>query len=147
MHVTTMRPESVERRRWWILGVLAFSVLVIVLDNSVLNVALPAIVRQLHASSSELQWMVDAYSLVFAGLLLTMGSLGDKYGRRPALQIGFLVFGVGSAISAIVGSPGQLIASRAVMGSVRRSSCRPRCRSSPTCFRPTSATRFVRRPR
>jgi EmrB/QacA subfamily drug resistance transporter len=116
MHVTTMRPESVERRRWWILGVLAFSVLVIVLDNSVLNVALPAIVRQLHASSSELQWMVDAYSLAFAGLLLTMGSLGDKYGRRPALQIGFLVFGVGSAISAIVGSPGQLIASRAVMG-------------------------------
>ena len=54
MHVTTIRPESVERRRWWILGVLAFSVLVIVLDNSVLNVALPAIVRQLHASSSEL---------------------------------------------------------------------------------------------
>src|SRR6476646_571390 len=60
--------------------------------------------------------MVDAYSLAFAGLLLTMGSLGDKYGRRPALQIGFLVFGVGSAISAVVGSPGQLIASRAVMG-------------------------------
>ena len=116
MHVTTMRPESVERRRWWILGVLAFSVLVIVLDNSVLNVALPAIVRQLHASSSELQWMVDAYSLAFAGLLLTMGSLGDKYGRRPALQIGFVVFGVGSAISAIVGSSGQLIASRALMG-------------------------------
>jgi len=68
--------------------VIAFSVLVIVLDDSVLNVALPAIVRQLHASSSQLQWMVDAYSLAFAGLLLTMGSLGDKYGRRAAFQIG-----------------------------------------------------------
>ena len=116
MHVTTMRPESVERRRWWILGVLAFSVLVIVLDNSVLNVALPSIVRELHASSSELQWMVDAYSLAFAGLLLTMGSLGDKYGRRPALQIGFLVFGAGSALSATAGSSEQLIATRALMG-------------------------------
>ena len=116
MHVTSIRPESVERRRWWILAVLAFSVLVVVLDNSVLNVALPAIVRELHASSSELQWMVDAYSLAFAGLLLTMGSLGDKYGRRRALQIGFVVFGFGSAISALAGSSGQLIASRAVMG-------------------------------
>src|SRR5580765_7822388 len=106
--VTTMQPESVDRRRWWILGVLAFSVLVIVLDNSVLNVALPSIVRELHASSSELQWMVDAYSLAFAGLLLTMGSLGDKYGRRPALQVGFVIFGVGSAISAVVGSSEQL---------------------------------------
>jgi len=70
--------------------VIAFSVLVIVLDDSVLNVALPAIVRQLHASSSQLQWMVDAYSLAFAGLLLTMGSLGDKHGRRRGLQIGVL---------------------------------------------------------
>ena len=116
MHVATIRPESIERRRWWILGVLSFSVLVLVLDNSVLNVALPAIVRELHASNSQLQWVVDAYSLAFAGLLLTMGSLGDKYGRRPALQIGFLVFGAGSAISALVGSADQLIASRALMG-------------------------------
>jgi EmrB/QacA subfamily drug resistance transporter len=116
MHVATIRPESIERRRWWILGVLSFSVFVLVLDNSVLNVALPAIVRELHASNSQLQWVVDAYSLAFAGLLLTMGSLGDKYGRRPALQIGFLVFGAGSAISALVGSADQLIASRALMG-------------------------------
>src|SRR5882724_8658526 len=116
MHFTTIRPEAIERRRWWILGVLAFSVLVIVLDNSVLNVALPAIVRELHASGSDLQWMVDAYSLAFAGLLLTMGSLGDKYGRRPALQVGFVVFGVGSALSAVATSSSQLIATRAVMG-------------------------------
>jgi MFS family permease len=82
-------------------------VLVIVLDDSVLNVALPAVVRRLHASSSQLQWMVDAYSLAFAGLLLTMGSLGDKHVRRSGPQIGFLAFGVGSAFSAIVDSPGR----------------------------------------
>ncbi|HEV3452786.1 MAG TPA: MFS transporter [Acidimicrobiia bacterium] len=105
-----------HERRWLILGVLCFSLLVIVLDNSILNVALPSIVRQLHATNSQLQWMVDAYTLVFAGLLLTMGSLGDKFGRRPALQAGFLVFGVGSLLSALAGSPNQLIGSRAFMG-------------------------------
>src|SRR5262245_54920017 len=93
-----------EERRWIILGVLCFSLLVIVLDNSILNVALPSIVRELGATNSQLQWMVDAYTLVFAGLLLTAGSLGDRYGRRPALQFGFLVFGLGSLASAIAGS-------------------------------------------
>ena len=92
-------------RRWWILVVLCFSLLVIVLDNSILNVALPSIVRELHATNSQLQWMVDSYTLVFAGLLLTMGSIGDKYGRRPALQAGFAIFGVGSLLSALAGSP------------------------------------------
>ncbi|HEY3673813.1 MAG TPA: MFS transporter [Acidimicrobiia bacterium] len=116
MHIQRTQADSIERRRWWILGVLSFSVLVIVLDNSVLNVALPSIQRELHASSSDLQWMVDAYSLAFAGLLLTMGSLGDKYGRRPALQIGFVIFGLGSLLSAVATSSSQLIATRAVMG-------------------------------
>ena len=105
-----------QERRWLILAVLCFSVLVIVLDNSILNVALPSIVRELNASNSQLQWMVDAYTLVFAGLLLTMGSIGDKFGRRPALQAGFLVFGAGSLLSALSGSADQLIASRAFMG-------------------------------
>ncbi len=105
-----------HERRWLILGVLCFSLLVIVLDNSILNVALPSIVRQLHATNSQLQWMVDSYTLVFAGLLLTMGSIGDKFGRRPALQAGFLIFGAGSLLSALAGSPNQLIASRAFMG-------------------------------
>jgi EmrB/QacA subfamily drug resistance transporter len=105
-----------HERRWLILGVLCFSLLVIVLDNSILNVALPSIVRELHANNSQLQWMVDSYTLVFAGLLLTMGSIGDKYGRRPALQAGFVIFGVGSLLSALAGSPNQLIASRAFMG-------------------------------
>ena len=76
---------------------LCFSLLVIVLDNSILNVALPSIVVQLKATNSQLQWMVDSYTLVFAGLLLTMGSVGDKYGRRPALQAGLLIFGTGLA--------------------------------------------------
>jgi EmrB/QacA subfamily drug resistance transporter len=105
-----------EERRWLILGVLCFSLLVIVLDNSILNVALPSIVRELGATNTQLQWMVDAYTLVFAGLLLTAGSLGDRYGRRPALQFGFLVFGLGSLASAMAGSAGMLIASRGFMG-------------------------------
>jgi EmrB/QacA subfamily drug resistance transporter len=108
--------DRAQERRWLILGVLCFSLLVIVLDNSILNVALPSIVRELTATNSQLQWMVDSYTLVFAGLLLTMGSIGDKYGRRPALQAGFLIFGVGSLLSALSGSPNQLIASRAFMG-------------------------------
>jgi EmrB/QacA subfamily drug resistance transporter len=105
-----------EERRWLILGVLCFSLLVIVLDNSILNVALPAIVRQLNATNTQLQWMVDAYTLVFAGLLLTAGSLGDRFGRRPALQFGLVVFGLGSLASAMAGSAGALIASRGFMG-------------------------------
>src|SRR3990170_3703455 len=79
-----------EERRWLILIVLCFSLLVIVLDNSILNVAIPTIQRELHASTSQLQWMVDSYTLIFAGLLLTAGSLGDRFGRLPALQLGFV---------------------------------------------------------
>jgi EmrB/QacA subfamily drug resistance transporter len=105
-----------EARRWWILLVLCFSLLVIVLDNSILNVAIPTIVRDLDATNSQLQWIVDAYTLVFAGLLLTAGSLGDRYGRRPALQLGFVVFGLGSILAALSGSADQLIATRAFMG-------------------------------
>jgi len=103
-------------RRWWILGVLCLSLLVIGLDNTILNVALPTLVRDLHASTSQLQWMVDAYTLVFAGLLLTAGSLGDRFGRRYALAAGLAVFGIGSALSAFAGSGTHLIATRALMG-------------------------------
>ena len=103
-------------RRWAILAVLCFGLLVIVLDNSILNVAIPTIVRELEASNSDIQWIVDSYTLVFAGLLLTMGSLGDRYGRRGALQAGFVLFGIGSIASALASSSGQLIATRAFMG-------------------------------
>jgi EmrB/QacA subfamily drug resistance transporter len=103
-------------RRWWILTVLCFGLLVIVLDNSILNVALPTIQKDLGATSSDLQWIVDSYTLVFAGLLLTAGSLGDRFGRRGALQVGFFLFGVGSIASAMATTSGQLIATRAFMG-------------------------------
>lgn len=108
--------EKAFERRWLILVVLCVSLLVIVLDNSILNVALPSIQKDLDASSTDLQWMVDSYTLVFAGLLLTAGSLGDRFGRRGALQAGFVIFGVGSAASALATSSGQLIGTRAFMG-------------------------------
>ena len=105
-----------HERRWWILAVLCFSLLVIVLDNTILNVAIPTIVRDLDATNSQLQWMIDSYTLVFAGLLLTAGSLGDRFGRRGALQFGLVVFGIGSLASAFADTAGQLIATRAFMG-------------------------------
>src|SRR6266498_124916 len=114
--LTTRAQERAYERRWWILAVLCFSLLVIVLDNTILNVAIPTIVRDLDATNSQLQWMVDAYTLVFAGLLLTGGSLGDRFGRRGALQVGLAVFGLGSLLSAMASSSEQLIASRALMG-------------------------------
>jgi EmrB/QacA subfamily drug resistance transporter len=112
-----MSPDSIpDPRRWWTLGVLCLSILVISLDNTILNVALPTLERDLGASSSQLQWIVDSYMLVFAGLLLTAGALGDRFGRKRALKFGLLVFGLGSALSALAGSANALIASRALMG-------------------------------
>lgn len=110
------RERLAYERRWLILAVLCFSLLVIVLDNSILNVAIPTIVRDLDATNTQLQWMVDSYTLIFAGLLLTAGALGDRFGRRGALQIGFLIFGGGSALSALAGTADHLIATRALMG-------------------------------
>jgi EmrB/QacA subfamily drug resistance transporter len=103
-------------RRWWTLGVLCLSLVMIVVANASLNVALPTLVKDLHAGSSSLQWIVDAYSLVFAGLLLTAGSLGDRYGRRLALNGGLVIFGGASGLAAFANSSSQLIAARAVMG-------------------------------
>ncbi len=103
-------------RRWWILAVLCLSLLIVGIDGTIVNVALPSIVRELGASSSQLQWIVDAYTLVFASFLLLAGSLGDRYGRKSALTVGLIVFGAGSLASALVGSPGGLIVTRAVQG-------------------------------
>ena len=110
------RADTAYRRRWLILFVLCFSLLVITLDNTILNVALPTIVDDLKASTSQLQWMVDSYTLVFASLLLTAGTLGDRFGRRGALALGLAIFGFGSYLSASAVDPGQLIATRALMG-------------------------------
>jgi len=102
--------------RWKALVVLSFALLVVTVDNTILNVALPTIRSELDADSSALQWIVDSYLLVFAGLLLAAGSLGDRFGRRRALFAGLVVFGVGSLFAALAGSSTELIAARALMG-------------------------------
>ena len=109
-----------DPRRWWTLAVLCLSLLVIGLDNTILNVALPTLQRDLDASSSQLQWIVDVYMLVFAGVLLTAGSLGDRFGRKRALTFGLAVFGLGSLGSALATSPELLIAMRGADGRRRR---------------------------
>ena len=103
-------------RRWQALIVLAFSLLVVTVGNTILNVGLPTIQKELDASSSELQWIVDGYLLLFAGLLLAGGSLGDRFGRRRALVVGLVVFGAGSLLATLSSSSTELIASRALMG-------------------------------
>jgi EmrB/QacA subfamily drug resistance transporter len=106
-------------RRWLILGVLVISLLVVVLDNTVLNVALRTIADPEHglgATQSQLEWAINSYTLVFAGLLFTAGILADRLGRRITLTVGLGMFGVASLISAYAGSPDQLIWARALMG-------------------------------
>ena len=111
-----MESETVYSRRWWALAFLCSSLLIISLDNTILNVALPALTQQLDASTSQLQWIVDGYTLVFAGLLLTAGSLGDRFGRKSFLAAGLVVFGIGSLSATMSTSSTQLAVSRAVMG-------------------------------
>jgi EmrB/QacA subfamily drug resistance transporter len=108
--------SRVYARRWWTLGVLCLSLVLIGLDNTVLNVALPTIQRTFSATASDLQWMVDAYVLVFAGLLLTMGALGDRFGRARALQVGLVIFAVSSLTAPLATNVTQLIAIRIAMG-------------------------------
>ncbi|MCP4742525.1 MAG: MFS transporter, partial [Actinomycetales bacterium] len=103
-------------RRWAILGVLIVSLLVVVLDNTILNIALPTIQRDLEATQGELVWAVDSYILVFAALLFTWGVLGDRYGRKRILIVGLIVFGLSSAACAFASTPQMLIGFRAVMG-------------------------------
>ena len=98
------------------LVVLSLSVLIINLDGTILNVALPSIVRDLHATSTQLQWVVDAYIIVLAGLLLIAGSLGDHWGRKRVFLVGLAIFAAGSALSAFSTSTDSLIAARAFMG-------------------------------
>ncbi len=109
-------PE-IYRRRYATLGVMCLSLLIIMVGNTALNVALPTLSRELNASNSQLQWMVDAYSLVFAGLLFTAGTLGDRFGRKGILQAGLVLFGLATAYAAVFAdTAGQLIGARVVMG-------------------------------
>jgi EmrB/QacA subfamily drug resistance transporter len=103
-------------QRWQILGVLVLSLLVTSIDHTIINVALPQMVNDLDASAAALQWIVAAYTVVFAGLLLTAGSLGDRFGRRHALAAGLATFMAGSVVSALAGTTSMLIAGRGVMG-------------------------------
>src|SRR6185437_9834858 len=111
-----MSAALIHQRRWKTLRVLALSLVIIGLDNTILNVALPSLQEHFDASTSTLQWMVDSYLLVFAGMLLTMGTLGDRFGRKRALQGGLLLFGGASLAVLLVDTSNQLIALRAVMG-------------------------------
>src|ERR1700719_4185364 len=113
---TPPRPDRLHARRRAIFAVLCVSVFLAVVDNTIVNVALPSISRQLHAATSDLQWIVDAYSLVFASLLLVGGSLGDRYGRKGALQIGLVGFAGFSAFAGLLGSTHVLIVARCLMG-------------------------------
>ncbi|MDQ7033401.1 MAG: MFS transporter [Anaerolineae bacterium] len=104
------------KTRWLGLLFISISLVVISLDNTILNVAIPSISRSLGAGASELQWIIDAYILVFASLLLTMGALGDRYGRKRLLQFGLVMFGLGSLAAGLSTSTNMLIASRAFLG-------------------------------
>ena len=106
----------VYARRWSILGVLCLSLLIVIIGNTTLNVALPTLARELDASSASLQWMVDAYALIFAGMLFTAGTIGDRFGRKGALQFGLALFMAGSVFAAFADTSGMVIGGRAVMG-------------------------------
>jgi EmrB/QacA subfamily drug resistance transporter len=109
-------PSEVYERRWWILAVLCTSLMIVIVGNTALNIAIPTLSRTLGASTSQLQWMVDGYSLIFAGLLLSAGALGDRYGRRGALQFGLLIFLSGSVFAAFTPHAWAIITGRVVMG-------------------------------
>ncbi|WP_327310826.1 MULTISPECIES: MFS transporter [unclassified Streptomyces] len=103
-------------QRWLILGVICLAQLTVLLDNTVLNVAIPSLTRELDASTADVQWMINAYSLVQSGLLLTAGSSADRYGRKKMLIAGLALFGIGSLVAGLAQTSVQLIAARAGMG-------------------------------
>lgn len=121
MNQTTHRPPGSstpqpDPRRWRALVVLCLALALVSMESLITNVTLPTLVTELGASTSQLQWVVDAYTLVFAGAVLSMGSVSDRFGRRRALYAGLSIFLVGSVASTFAGSPGTLVAGRAVMG-------------------------------
>ena len=111
----TLTPTR-DPRRWWILGVMSLGTLIVFLDLTVVNTALPAISVDLGATTSELQWVVDAYVLVLAGLLILAGSIGDRFGRRTWMNWGLVLFLAGSVMGAMAESIPMLIAGRGVQG-------------------------------
>ena len=118
--VTLMSRDNTQtpghKRRWAVLAVLCTSLLIVSLDNTILNIALPALISDLHATESQLQWIIDIYACVFAGFLLIAGSVGDRIGRKKVFCAGLVVFAAGSAGSAFSTSVATLVTSRSVMG-------------------------------
>jgi EmrB/QacA subfamily drug resistance transporter len=113
--ITAAVTEGHPRRRQ-ILAVLCLALLIVVIDNTILNTALPTLARELGAGPTDLQWIVDSYTLVFAALVIVAGAWGDRFGRRRGLMLGLVLFAAGSAAAALAGSAAELIAFRAVMG-------------------------------
>ena len=107
---------SIYNKRWAILAVLCTSLMIVIIGNTALNVAIPTLARELEASTSSLQWMVDAYGLVFAGLLFTAGTIGDRFGRKGALQAGLTVFLFGTLLASTADSAAVVTGARAIMG-------------------------------
>ena len=112
----TKTAAETRHRRWCTLVVLCLSVFLVVVDNTIVNTALPTLAKDLHAGTSQLQWIVDAYTLAVAGLLLVAGALGDRYGRHRLLAGGLAVLGLGAALAALSANATELIATRALMG-------------------------------
>ncbi len=111
-----MDAAVVHARRWWTLGVLCLSLIIVQTGNSALNVAIPTLSKELHATTSQLQWAVASYSLVFAGLLFSAGAIGDRFGRKGALQLGLIGFLIGVLLASASTEMWGIIASRALMG-------------------------------
>src|SRR5438876_8796426 len=111
-----LRTSLANNRRWWTLGALCFALFMIMLDNTVVNVALPAIKSDLGISTAELEWTVAAYALTFASLLLTGGKLGDLLGRRLIFTIGLVIFTLSSLACGLSSGAPELIAARGVQG-------------------------------
>ena len=109
-------PERIHNRRWFTLIAICLAVTITSIDNTIMNVGLPSIVRGVGASQAQLQWLIDSYTIVFACLLLTMGAIGDKWGRHRTMMIGLVIFGVFSAIASGADSADELIIFRGLMG-------------------------------
>src|SRR3954451_380216 len=105
-----------DPRRWLVLAVMSIGTLIVFLERTVVNTALPNISTKLSATTSQLQWVVDSYILVLAGLLLLGGTMGDRFGRRRWMSIGLLFFGAGSVLGGLSSTIETLIAARAVQG-------------------------------
>jgi len=107
---------AIHDRRWFLLGVMCLSLVMVVMAVAGLNVAIPQMQDDLGATATDLQWIVDSYAIVFAGLLLSAGAIGDRFGRKLALQGGLCLFLVGSLMGAVADSPTAVIVARVVMG-------------------------------